>query len=153
MQNDVENTAGFTSLDHIGREIVKDNGILAHGVGQRGAAFHRGPHPSQNLLERLIFLVRGQDFQTLHQRQPGIDHDRELAKEDRNVLGLNLARAERGHGKFFAFFANGTGRDALAPQRLRQRLLVGCHPLAGYFLPGCVLAGKCEDWHVLASPR
>src|SRR5580698_4068232 len=92
-------------------------------------------------------------FQTLHQRQAGIDHDRELAEENRDVLDLDLARTKRGHGEFLALFADRTRYDALAAQRLLQRLFVGRHPLAIYFLSGSVLAGKCKDWHGLVSPH
>src|SRR5207237_961412 len=67
LQNDVENTAGFTSLNHVGGEIVEHLGMLAHGIGQGGAAFYRGPHSDQRLLECRVLLVRTQNFQTLHQ--------------------------------------------------------------------------------------
>ena len=140
LQNDVQNTAGFAGLDHVGGQVVEDDWILAHGVGQRGAAFHRSADAGQRLLERRVFLVRRQNFQTLHQRQAGIDHDRELAKEDRDVLGPDLAGSERGHDKFFALFADGTRCNALAPQCLLQSLLVRCYSLSGNFLSGGVLA-------------
>ena len=80
--------------------------------------------PVRRLLECRVLLVCGQDLQTLDQRQAGIDHDRELAKEDRDVFGFDLSRSEGRHREFFAFFANGSGRDAFAAQRLRQRLFI-----------------------------
>ncbi len=116
LQNDVENTAGFARFNHVGGEVVEDVGILAHGIGQRRAAFYRGADAGQRLLEGLVFLVRRQDFQTLHQRQSGIDHDRELAEENRDVLDLDLARSEGGHDKLFALFPDRTRCNALAPQ-------------------------------------
>ena len=114
-------------------------GILPHGVGQSRAAFDGGPHAGQRLLKGRVFLVGRQNFQALHQRQSGIDHDRELAEEDRDVLGLDLARAEGGHDKFLALFANGAGGDALAPQRLRQRLFVGAMRSPEIFCPDASL--------------
>ena len=134
LQNDVENTAGFAGFDHVGGEVIEDDRVLPHCVGQCRAAFHRGPHAGQRLLKRLVFLVGRQDFQTLHQGQAGIDHDRELAKEDRDVLGLDLCRTECGHREFFALFANGARRNAIAAQRLRQRLLIGGDTLSGNLL-------------------
>ena len=147
LQNDVENTAGFSSLDHVGSEVVEDVGILAHSIGQRRAPFHRGANPGQRFLKRLVLLVGRKDFQALHQRQTGIDHDRELAEENRDVLGLNLARSKRGQSELFAFFADCPWGNALAPQVLRQHLFVRRHPLPGDLLSGCILAGKCKDWH------
>ncbi len=149
LQNDVENTAGFTRLDHVGGEVIEDHRELPHGIGQRRAAFYGGADAGQRLLEGWVFLVGRQDFQTLHQRQAGIDHDRELAKENRDVLDLDLARSESGHGKFFALFPDSTRRYALAPQCLLQSLFVWCYALSGDFLSGGVLAGKCENWHGL----
>ena len=71
-------------------------GMLAHGIGQGGAAFYRGPHSDQRLLECRVLLVRTQNFQTLHQRQAGINHDRELAEKDSNVFHRHPARAKFG---------------------------------------------------------
>ena len=89
--------------------------------------------PVKRLLESRVLLVCRQNFQTLHQRQAGVDHDRELAEENRDVLGLDLAGAERRHDKFLALFPDGARRDAFAPQLAGQRLLVGSNPLAGDF--------------------
>ena len=50
--------------------------------------------PVKRLLEGRVLLVGRQNFQTLHQRQAGVDHDRELPEENGNVLGLDLADAE-----------------------------------------------------------
>ena len=147
MQNDVENTAGFTGLDHIGGEIVEDHGILAHGIRQGRAPFHRGADAVQSLLERGIFLVGGQDFQALNQGQPSVDHDRELAEENGDILGLDLPRTKGGHGEFFAFFPHRPRRDALAPQLLQQHVFVSGNPLAAYLLARCALSRKCKDWH------
>jgi len=53
-----------------------------------------------------VFLVGAKNLKALHQRQPGVNHDGELAEEHRNFLDLNLAAAEGGHGKFLALFPN-----------------------------------------------
>ncbi len=139
MQNDVQNTAGFAGLNHVGGEVVEDLGIELHGVGQSGAAFDRGTHAGQRLLESRVLLVGGQNFQTLHQGKTGVDHDRELPEENGDVLGLDFARAEGRHDKFFALFPDGAWRDALAPQLAGQHLFVGRSPLAADFLTGLIL--------------
>ena len=69
LQNDVENTAGFAGLDHVGGQVVEDHRELAHGVGQRRAAFNRGPDAEQRFLESGILLVGAENLQALHQRQ------------------------------------------------------------------------------------
>ena len=95
LQDDVQNTAGFAGFNHVGGQVVEDLGIELHGVGQSGAAFHRGAHAGQRLLEGRVLLVGGQNFQTLHQGKAGVDHDRELPKEDGNVLGLDFFPSQR----------------------------------------------------------
>ncbi len=83
----------------------------------------RGPHAGQRLLEGRVLLVGGQNFETLHQRKSGVDHDRELPEEDGDVLGLDLAGAESRHDEFLALFPDRARRDALAPQLGREHLL------------------------------
>ncbi len=108
-------------------------GYRLHGIGQGGAAFDRGAHSGQRFLKSRVLLVGRQNLQTLHQRQAGVDHDRELAEENGNVLGLDLVHAEAGHDKFLAFFPDGSRRDALAPQLAGQGLLVDRGALAADF--------------------
>ena len=91
-------------------------------------------------MESWILLVGGEDLQTLHQWETGIDHDRELAKENRDLFSLDFARAESRHGKFFAFFPDGPRRDALAAQLGGQHLFVGGCTLAADFLSRCGLS-------------
>ena len=151
LKNDVQNTASFTRFNHVGGEVVEDGGILPHRIGQRGTTFHRSAHASQRLLERLALLIGRQNFQTLHQGQASVDHDRKLAEEDRDVLDLDLTGSEGGHRKFFALFANCARSNVFASQLLSQRLFVGRGPFPGNFLSGSILAGKCKNWHVNLS--
>ncbi len=51
LQDDVQNTAGFAGLNHVGGEIVENLGIAAHGIGQGCPAFHRGPDAVEDLPE------------------------------------------------------------------------------------------------------
>ena len=71
-----------------------------------------------------------QNFQTLHQRQSGIDHDGKLAEENRDVLGLDLAAAEGRQDEFLALFPDRAWRDALAAQLRASASLLGAVALA-----------------------
>src|SRR5262249_38711690 len=66
LQNQVENTACLTCFDHVGGEVVEDFGIPTHGVGQGGSAFHGCPNSGQRLLESHVFLICGEDLETLN---------------------------------------------------------------------------------------
>ena len=108
--------------------------ILAHGIGQRGAAFDGGPDAEQRLLEGRVLLVGAENLQALHQRQAGVDHDGELAEEHRHILDLDLAAAKSGQGKFLALLPDGAGRDALLAELRGQSVLGGGYALALNFL-------------------
>src|SRR5208282_3022034 len=116
LQDDVENTAGLAGLDHVGRQVVEDDWILTHGIGQRGTTFDGGPDTEQRFLKAGVLLVGAENLQALHQRQAGVNHDRELAEEHSNFLDFNLAAAKGGQGKLLALFPDGTGRDAFPPE-------------------------------------
>jgi hypothetical protein len=147
LQNDVENTASFTGFDHVGSQVIENLRITLHRVSEGSAAFDRGPHSGQGLLERRVFLIGCQNFETLHQRKASVDHDRELPEENGNVLGLDATGSESWHDKLFAFFPDRARRNALAPQLGREHLFVGSSPLAADFLSGRVLTRKCKNWH------
>jgi hypothetical protein len=134
LENDVEDTAGLTGLDHVGRQVIEDDGKLAHGIGQRGATFDRGPHPEQGFLKGGVLLVGAQNLQALHQRQAGVNHDGELAEEHRHFLDLDLAAAKSGQRKFLALLPDTARRDALLPKLRGQSVLGGGDALALNFL-------------------
>src|SRR5208337_697912 len=148
LQDDVENTASLAGLDHVGGQVVKDIRILAHGIGQRGATFDGGPDPEQRFLEAGILLVGAENLQALDQWQAGVDHDRELAEEYRDVLDLDLAGAKGGHRKFLALLPNGAGRDALLAELGGEPVLGGSYALSLNFLARSVLSRKRKNWHV-----
>ena len=89
-------------------------------------------------MEGGIFLVGRQNFETLHQWQTGIDHYRELAEENGDVLDGNLTGTERGKGELLAFFLDDNVGNALFAQVCLQHLLVGGFPLPGYLGSGSV---------------
>ena len=98
--------------DHVA-EVVEDGRVLAHGVGQGRAALHRSPDAIQRLLESGILLVCSQDLETLHERQSGIDHDRELPEKDGDVFGLDLAGAKSRKRELFPLFRDHGHGDLL----------------------------------------
>ena len=61
-------------------------GCLLHRVGERRARLDVGPRLQDDRGEVLVLLLRAEDVEALHERQAGVDHDRELAGEDRQVL-------------------------------------------------------------------
>ena len=48
-------------------------------------------HAVQDLLKGLVLLLAGQNLEALHQRQAGVDHHRELAREDGQLLRVHAA--------------------------------------------------------------
>src|SRR5205809_5824845 len=46
-------------------------------------SFDLRARPRQDLLKELILLLAGQNFETLDEWQTGVDHDRELTRENR----------------------------------------------------------------------
>src|SRR5262249_41999843 len=116
LQDGIENTAGFARLNHVGGEVVKDLGILPHRVGKRGSAFNAGANAGEAFLENLVFLVGGQNLQTLHQGKSGIDHHGELPEEHGQVLDGDFAGTQLGQGEFFALLLDGARGNALAAQ-------------------------------------
>ena len=91
LEDRVEDAARLARRDHVGEEVVEGLGVLAHGVGQAGPALHVHARLLQDLGEVLVLLLGAQDLQALHEGQPGVDHDRELAGEDGQVLGGHAA--------------------------------------------------------------
>src|SRR5205085_12360453 len=90
LQNDVENTAGFAGFDLVCSQSVECLWILPHGIRQGGSAFYGGAYAGKRLLESGVLLVGCENLKTLHQGKSSVNHYRELAEEDRNVLGLDL---------------------------------------------------------------
>ena len=94
LENRVEDTARLAGRHHVDVEGVERLGVPAHRVGQRRAALDLAPGREDRLREALVRLLPAEDVETLHQRQAGVDHDRELAGEDGQVLGRDLPGPE-----------------------------------------------------------
>ena len=126
LQNGVENTARLARFHHVVVQRVEDLVVLLHGGGERRAALDRGAGAVQNLLEGFVLLLARKNLQALHQRQAGVDHHRELAREDGQLLGRDAAAAKRGDVEFLPLFGQLADVDLFAAQRGREFGLAGC---------------------------
>ena len=124
LQNGIQNTAGLTGLDHVDVQGIEDFWRAAHRRREGRAALDLTARSGQDLLKDLVLLLARQNLKTLYERQTGIDHDRELSREDRELLGLHAA-TESGHAEFLALFGHFRGGDLLPLQQARQLSLVG----------------------------
>src|ERR1039457_4642921 len=115
-QDRVEDTARLAGGDHIHEEVVERLGVLTHRLGERGAGFDVLPHGQDDLLEEAAVLLAAQDLEALHERQAGVDHDRELAREDREAPGADAASAELRHGQLLALLLDRRDVDLPAPE-------------------------------------
>src|SRR6266516_1708669 len=124
LQNGIQNTARLTGLDHVDVQGIEDLWRAAHCRREGRAAFDLTARSGQDLLKDLVLLLARQNLKTLYKRQTGIDHDRALSREDRELLGLHAA-TESGHAEFLALFGHFRGGDLLPLQQARQLSLVG----------------------------
>ena len=117
LENRVENTAGLARRNHVREQRIERLRMLLHRIRQRGAAFDVGPSRENDRCEVLVFFLRSEDLETLNERQAGVDHDRELAREDRQVLRADaFARWLGGLGRRFLQRADLRDEDLLAAQ-------------------------------------
>ena len=158
LEDGVEDTARLAGRDHVREQVVEDLGVLAHGVGEAGAALHVHAGLLEDLGEGLVLLLAAQDLEALHERQTGVDHDRELAGEDGEVLGGHAA-AELRQGDLLALLLDRRDQDLVAPQQLAiTASLLSATRSPETALPSRVLpfqtnAGTLSSRHRLAARR
>ena len=104
LQNGIQDTAGFSRGDHIHKQVVKVFRIFFQCVGKRGTAFHRLFDFFENVLKRLVFLLRIENIQALDDGKPGIDHCGELAGKENDVFLRNLRGKKNDIFRFFLYF-------------------------------------------------
>ena len=86
VQDRVEDAADLAGRDEVDVELVEDLRMLPERVGERRALLDAVLHAEQDLLERLVLALVREDVEALHERQAGVDHRRELAREDLQIL-------------------------------------------------------------------
>src|ERR1700683_1741288 len=92
---------------------------LLRAITARVGSGKSAPTPFQ----RVVMI--GKNLKGLSQRQAGIDHDGELARENRELLLIH-ARAERGDVEFLPLFGELVDVDVLPPEHcLERRLALG----------------------------
>jgi hypothetical protein len=139
LQDGVEDTARLARRDHVDEEVVEGLGMLAHGVRERGAAFHVHARLLEDLGEGLVLLLAAQDLEALDERETGVDHDRELAHEDGQVLGGHAA-SELGKDHLLPLLLHGRDQDLVPPQERHHGFLVLRRALARHRLAVAGLA-------------
>ena len=121
----VEDTAELAGADHAHVEPAEHLGVLLERVGQADAGLDVGAHLADDLGELLVRRLLLEDVQAAQHREAGVDHGRELAREDGEVLGLDAAAdldlapalldlVEVEHGEARAAQGGGDGGLALA---------------------------------------
>ena len=101
LENRVEDTARLARRHHVGEQRVERLRVLAHRVGERGARLDVGARLQNDGREVLVLFLRAENVEALDERQAGVDHHRELAGEDGEVLGADLL-ADLARLAFFA---------------------------------------------------
>src|SRR6266542_7030432 len=66
--------------------------------------------------EVLVFHLFGQDIESLHKRQPGVDHRRKLSRKNNDILVADPAAETQQIAFLFCFFRNGSGGYILSPE-------------------------------------
>ena len=153
LENGVENAARLAGGDHVGKERVEGLRMLLHRVGQRRAAFDVGPGLQDHRREILVVFLVAEDVETLHERQAGVDHHRELPREHREVLG------RRGFGLGFLRGRGGLGlrganlgdEDLLAAERRDHGVHGVADPLAADRLTAAGASRECKGRHGSSS--
>jgi hypothetical protein len=150
LQNRVENTARLARRNHVREQRIERVGELPHRIGQRGAALHRGSRLQDDLGEVLVVFLVAENIEALHERQPGVDHHRELAGEHGQGLGGDLLGRLAGGRLLFLLLGFRLGRgdagdhDLVTPQRGNGRVHVVRRLFAGDGLAAARSTRVCE---------
>ena len=64
--------------------------MLFHRVGERRTGFDVASRLQDDGCEVLVLFLRAENVEALDERKAGVDHHRELTREDRQVLGGDL---------------------------------------------------------------
>ena len=97
-ERDFQRARGFARARQVDGEVVEDPRVLRQRVGERRAALDRLAHPLQDGPEPRDHALLREDAQAAQQREARLHERRQLAREDRQVLGLHaLGLQELGH--------------------------------------------------------
>ncbi len=149
LENDVENTARLARLDHVDEELIENLRVARHGDGQGRSFLHVLAGLRQDLLEKFVLLLARQNVETLHERQPGVDHHGELARKDRQLFRLHFAApAELRHGDLAPLLLDRGEHDLFAAQQLLQHVAAVGDALADHHFTESVAAFEDVSGHL-----
>src|SRR2546423_13864799 len=114
---------------------------------ERSAPFHVRLDVEDESLHRGLVIAVAHDLERLHQRNARGQHGRELAAENRDIAGIDLAAHPA-----LTLLADARGRHALAAQLGAQTLLIGGEALALDARAALVLALPGEGNFALVRP-
>ena len=86
VQDGVEDAADLAGLDEVHVEVVEDLRVPAERVAERRALLDARLDVAQDDREELVVGLALEDVEALHDRQAGVDHRREEAREGDDVL-------------------------------------------------------------------
>ena len=148
LQDVVKNTARFACCDHIRVEPIKDFRLLFHRGSQCAASFDIGLHATDGLRKKLVWLLCPQNVQALHQRQPRINHYRELFGEYSQFFRIDaLSSFELRKRNFASFFSDIRDGDLLAFEQAVQRFSVLGGFLSANIFIRSIAALVNVSWH------
>ena len=93
VQDRVEDAAHLAGVDQVHEQLVEDLRVALERIAEGRAVLDRVLDVLEDRVERLVVALAREDVEALHQRQAGVDHGRELADEDDQLLGRDR-RAE-----------------------------------------------------------
>ena len=76
----------LAGLDQVHEQVVEVQRMLGQRLVQRGAGLDVGLDGEHQLLHRRLVVAVADDVEALHHRDAGLQHRRELAREQRDVL-------------------------------------------------------------------
>src|SRR2546423_13354085 len=117
LEDEVEYAARLARLDHVDEELVEDFRVARHRGGERRAFFNVLARLRQDHREVFALLLLREYLEALDERESGVNHHGELAREDCKLLGLDLlAPAELRHGDLAPLLLDRGKHDLLAPE-------------------------------------
>ena len=153
-QHHFQHAAQLAGLDHVDEQAVEHLGVLGERLGKGAATFDGQRQIAENAFERDITLLFFEHAQAAQQRQPRIHKCRQLPRERRQHLRLDLAGEEGdfdfeahrpallfaaglgGLGGRLGFFAGGFFLGTVSLDNLRGEQTHFLHPADGLVLAG-----------------
>ena len=85
----------LSGLDHRDVKAVEDSRVASHCLREEHPALDLAPHVPDHHRERAVVRLLLEDHERLYDREPGVDHGRELAGEDLQRPRLDLLASAR----------------------------------------------------------